>query len=811
MDTFFQDLRYALRTFTRTPGFTAVAIVTLALGIGANSAIFTLVNAVLIERLPFKDPSRLVALWEESARRPGRNNTVGPANYVRWQERAQSFERMSAFIDGRSVLTGSGNPEEVTHQLAVGPLFEVLGVPALHGRTFNDAELTDASINAAVLSHAFWTRRFGADPSIVGRTIILSGNSTTVVGVMPPEVRLLFKSNSQVGKPTDLWLNYPLPAAARTPRGRSISVIARLKPEVTIDQARAEMKTIAANLATEFPAFDTGWTAKVVPLRDELAGELRPALIVLASAVAFVLLIACANVANLLLARGAARHREVAIRSALGAARGRVVRQLLTEALLLGLAGGLAGLFVARWSLDLLIAISPVDVSQLGHVALSYPVLAFTAAMSLLTAVICGLAPALESSRTDVQDALKDGGRQIGGGVRHRRLRQAFVVAEVALAVVLLVGAGLMLRTFESLSSVDAGFDTQHVLTARVSLPGRKYDQPAKTLAFYRDAIGRIAASSVVESVGMISYLPFAGLGAGTNFSIVGQPPQPRGEDFGTDVSVVDNGYFATMRIALKRGRLFTAEEMAQKRDVVIINEALAAQYFPGRDPIGQRVVINMTNPNVPTEIIGIVSNSKFSDLRTNARPASYWPHPQLPYTAMTFAVRTAGDPLGFASAVEAQIHAIDKDQPLSDVRTMDQWVAKSLAQARFTSLILAIFAGVALLLASIGIYGVMSYAVTQRVSEIGVRLALGAERSDILKLIVATGGKMAALGLGIGIVLALALSRTISSLLYNVAGSDPFTLTAVVITLAAVALLASYLPARRASRIAPTEALRYQ
>jgi putative ABC transport system permease protein len=811
MDTFFQDLRYALRTFTGTPGFTAVAIATLALGIGANSAIFTLVNAVLIERLPFKDPSRLVALWEESARRPGRNNTVGPGNYIRWQERATSFERMSAFADGRSVLTGSGDPEEVTHQLAIGPLFEVLGVAALHGRTFNDIELSDDSVNAAVLSHAFWTRRFGADPTIVGRTIVLNGSSTTVVGVMPPDVRLLYKSNSQVGKPTDLWRNFPFPPSARTPRGRSISVIARLKPQVTIEQARAEMKTIAANLATEFPDFDTGWTAKVVPLRDELAGELRPALIVLAGAVAFVLLIACANVANLLLARGAGRQREVAIRTALGAARGRVIRQLLTEAMMLGIAGGLVGLVVARWSLDLLIAISPVDVSQLGHVALSYPVLAFTAVISLLTAVVCGLAPALEGARTDVHDSLKDGGRQIGGGVRHRRLRQAFVVAEVALAVVLLVGAGLMLRTFASLRSVDAGLDTHRVLTARVSLPGRKYNAPTRTLAFYREAVGRLAATSGVESVGVISYLPFAGLGAGTNFSIVGQPPQPRGEAFVTDVSVVDNGYFSTMRIALKRGRLFTAEEMTEKKDVVIVNEALAAQYFRGRDPIGQRVVINMTDPNVPTEIIGIVANSKFLDLRSDARPASYWPHPQLPYTAMTFAVRTAGDPLTFASAVGSQIHAIDKDQPLSDVRTMDQWIAKSLAQARFTSLILAVFAGVALLLAWVGIYGVMSYAVTQRTGEIGVRVALGAERGDILRLIVATGGKLAAIGLGIGVVLALALTRTITSLLYDVASTDPLTLSAVVITLAAVALLASYLPARRASRIAPTEALRYQ
>lgn len=811
MDAFLHDLRYAFRTFSRTPGFTAVAVLTLALGIGANTAIFTLVNAVLIERLPFRDPARLVAIWETSARRPGRSNVVAPANYVRWRERATSFEEMSAFVDGRSVLTGGGDPEEVTHQLSIGPLFAVLGVPALHGRTFDQAELTDPSINATVLSHAFWTRRFGGDPSIVGRTIMLNQLPTTVVGVMPPDVRLLFKSNSQVARPTDLWLNYPLSPAAREPRGRSISVIARLKPDVTLDRARAEMQAIMAGLQKELPQFDTGWSARLVPLREELAGELRPALLVLAGAVAFVLLIACANVANLLLARGAARQREVAIRSALGAARTRVVRQLLTESLLLGLAGGVGGLFVARWSLDVLIAISPVDTSQLGRVALSYPVLAFTGLVSLITAVVCGLAPAIEGARADVQGSLKDWGRQVGGGVRHQRLRQAFVVAEIALAVILLVGAGLMLRTFAALRAIDPGLNTRNVLTARTQLPAKKYAEPQKRLAFYRDALAAIRSIPGVQSAGIISYLPFAGLGAATNFEIVGEPPLPPGEARGTDVSVVDNGYFQTMNLALLRGRLFSPEEMAEQKNVVIVNEALAARFFPGRDPIGQRLVISMTDLDVPTEIVGVVANAKFNDLRAEVRPASFWPHPQLPYTAMTFTVRTAADPLTFAAAVERQIHAIDREQPLSDVRTMDQWIAKTLAQARFTSLILGAFAALALVLASVGIYGVMAYAVTQRTGEIGVRLALGAEPADIVRLIVTTAGRLALVGLGVGLVLAVAMSRSIRALLFNVGSSDPLTMAAVVAILGAVALLAGYLPARRASRIMPTEALRYQ
>jgi putative ABC transport system permease protein len=811
MDNLLQDIRYAMRLCLRTPGFTAVAVVALALGIGANTAIFTIVNAVLIERLPFKDPERLVVIWEESARRPGRSNVVGPANYLRWRERATAFQDMAAFADRRLVLSGNEAPEEVTAQLAIGDVFQVLGVPPLLGRTFTAAEMADPNAGVTVFTHAFWQRRFGSDPAVVGRTIHLNGQPTTVLGVMPPDVRLLMKTNSLVGKPNDVWVPFPLPASARNPRGRSISVIARLNPDVGVAQAQTQMNTIAAGLSAEFPAFDTGWGVRVLPLREELAGDLRPALLMLAGAVAFVLLIACANVANLLLARGAARQREIAIRSALGAARGRVIRQLLTESLVIGFAGGALGLLIAQWSLDAMLALSPIDVTQLGHVRLSNPVLAFTATISLLTAIICGLAPALEGARTDVQESLNDGARQIGAGVRHRRLRNAFVIAEVALAVVLLAGAGLLLRSFSSLRSVNPGLDTSNVLTMRVALPGTKYDQPDKTLRFYEEALRRVASAPGVESAGIISYLPFTGLGAGTNFTIVGQPPPPPGQDNVTDVTVCDNGYLQTMRLPLVKGRPFTEREMREKSNVVIINEALATRYFPGEDPLGKQLVISMTDPNVPTAIIGIVGNAKFNDLRADVRPASYWPHPQLPYTAMTFTVRTAGDPLAVASVVQREIQSVDKDQPVSDVRTMNQWVARSLAQARFSSLLLTLFAALALALASIGIYGVMSYAVGQRTSEIGIRLALGAESRDILGMILGSAMRLAGIGLAIGVVLALVLSRTLSTLLYDTTGTDPVTFAAVVGVLGSVALLASYVPARRASRIPPVDALRYQ
>lgn len=487
------------------------------------------------------------------------------------------------------------------------------------------------------------------------------------------------------------------------------------------------------------------------------------------------------------------------------------MRQLLTESLVLGVAGGALGLVVARWSLDALLALSPVDLTGLGHIGLSYSVLGFTAAVSIVTAAICGLAPAFEGARTEMQESLKDGARQVGASVRQRRLRQMFVVSEVALAVVLLVGAGLMLRSLGSLQRVSPGLDTGNVLTARIALPGRKYDRPEKTLRFFEDATRRAAAMPGVRSAGMISYLPFTTLGAGTNFSIVGQPPAAPGKDLVTNVSVCDNGYFATFRVPLLRGRLFSEREMRERSNVVIINESLAQRYFPGVDPIGQQLIINMTDPNLPTTIVGIVGNSKFTDLRAETQPTTFWPHPQLAYTAMTLTVRTAGDPLMSAAAIEREIHAIDKDQPISDVRSMDQWVARTLAQARFNSLVLAIFAALALLLASIGIYGVISYSVTQRTSEIGIRVALGAQRQDILRLVVGTGMRLAVIGLAVGVALALALSRTVTSLLYETTGTDPATFASVVALLAVVAMLASCLPARRASRVAPVEALRYQ
>ncbi len=811
MDTLIQDIRYAIRMCLRTPGFTAVAVAALALGIGANTAIFTIVNAVLIERLPYRDPGRLVVVWETNVRRPDRPNVISPANFLRWRDRATAFEQMTAFYETTENMTGSGEPEQLVVQAVTPDFFSTLGATPLLGRTFAPDEGPRGHDDFVVLSYQLWQRRFGGDPGIIGRSIQLNGAQTVVIGVMPPDARILLTSGSLVGKQTDLWQPFAFTEGQRQPSGRYMTAIARLKPGATMGEAQVQMNTIASTLTAEWPAFDTGWGVRLAPLRDELAGELRGALLVLTGAVAFVLLIACANVANLLLARGAVRAREIAIRKAIGAPRGRLIRQLLTESLVLGAAGGAAGLLVAQWGVDFLQAISPVDLTTLGHVRMSYPVLGFTATVSILTAAICGFAPAFETSRTDVQESLKEGARQVGSGARNRRLRHAFVVSEIALAVVLLVGAGLMLRSFSTMRGVDPGFSTRNVLTVRVALPRAKYPENAQRTRFFQEAVSRISALPGVEAAGAVSVLPLAGLGSATGFTIVGQPPPAAGQTPVVDVRIADNGYFQSMNVPLVRGRLFTNRELREQANVVIINTTMARQYFGNEDPIGQQVNVDMTDPIIPTTIVGVVGDARYADLVTAARPMVYWPHPQLPFTAMSFTVRTVSDPLALAPAVERAIHSLDEDQPVSDVRTMDQWRAKSLAQTRFSSTLLAVFAAVALLLAAIGIYGVMSYAVSQRTSEIGIRLALGADERAILALIVGNGLRLAAVGLTIGVVLALGLSRAVTTELYGISPADPMTFVGVVVLLGAVAALATYLPARRASRIAPVEALRYQ
>jgi len=807
------DLKYALRLCARTPAFTATAVLALAIGIGASTAIFTVVNAVLIERLPFRDPARLVMVWEESARQPNRPNVASPANYLRWRERQTVFDGLAAMVDVRVNLTGRGAPEEIGVQYVTADFMPLLGVAPIVGRGFSENEFTNGNENVALLSYGLWQRRFGGSADAIGETMRLSGTSCLIVGVMPPGYGLTVREGSLTGKPADVWQPYAMTAAHREPRGRYIMALARLKPGVTLDAAQAQMTAISAGLTAEFPAFDTGWTTRLVPLHQQLAGAFRPALLVLMGAVAFVLLIACANVANLLLARGAARRREIAIRTALGAGRARVMRQLMTESLVLALLGGGLGLLVAQWGVAGLVALSPVDLFH-ERLPLNLTVLAFTSSVSVATALIAGFLPALEASRADMSEAMADGARQAGGGVHTRRLRHAFFVAEVALAVVLLVGGGLMMRSLTALRSVNPGFNADHVLTVRVSLPtgSAAYKDAGARMRFFDSAVERVASLPGVTGAGAISFLPLAGLAAATSFTIAGEPPPPPGQQPVTEVRVCDNGYFTSMQVPLVSGRLFTRPEQHEPRNVAIVNEALVRLYFADRNPLGQRLLVDMTDPVVPTEIVGVVGDVKHADMATPSRPMVYWPSPQLPmYSTKTLTVRTAGDPLALAPAVEAQIRAIDKDQPVADVRTMEQWIGRSLAEARFSSLLLASFALVALLLAAIGIFGVISYTVTQRTPEIGVRLALGALARDIERMIVTDGLRLALGGLAIGVVLALALTRAVTSLLYDTSPTDPLTFAAALAILVGVAALASYLPARRASRITPVQALRYQ
>ncbi|MEK6299565.1 MAG: ABC transporter permease [Acidobacteriota bacterium] len=811
MEALWQDLKYGVRMLAKSPGFTAVAVIALALGIGANTAIFSVVNAVLIRSLPFRSPDQLVMVWENNRPRNRAQNVISAANFLDWRDQNTVFEQMCAIFDNRANLTGVDDPEEIPTQVVEANFFDLLGVNVSLGRAFVPEEGVDGQDNVVVISQSLWKRRFGGDPGLVGKAIKLNGQDFTVVGIAPLDFQFLIKSGSLTGKQAELWMPLTFSPNSRVRRGRFMSAVARIKPGVDLAAAQAEMDGIAANLEKQYVDFNTGWGVNLVPLRTQLVGPIRPALLVLLGAVAFVLLIACANVANLLLARAATRQREIAIRTALGAGRWRVVRQLLTEATVLAGLGGALGLLLALWGVDLLLALSPKDLLGLRDVGLDYRVLGFTFAVSVLTGVLFGLVPALEASRPNLNDSLKEGGRGAVTGGRSHRLRDLFVVAEIALALVLLIGSGLMIRSFARLQSVDPGFDAKNLLTVKLSLPRARYGEDPQCKAFFKQLTERVEALPGVRSVGTVSYLPITAGGAATGFVIEGRPPLPPGQQLVGDVRVVDGGYFHTMGIPLLSGRTFSERELTDESHVVVINETMARDQFPGEDPIGKRVTINMKDVNVPSEIIGVVRDARYVGLDTAVRPMTYWPYPELVYSGMTLVVRTEGEPLGLAEAVRREVLAIDKDQPIADVRTMEAWVSDSVSKTRFSAMLLGVFASVALLLAAVGIFGVMSYAVSERTHEIGVRMALGAQTSNVLALVVKQGMRLALVGVGIGLGAALALTRVMASLLYGVSATDPLTFAAIAVLLSSVALLACYLPARRAAKVDPMIALRYE
>ncbi|HEX8501475.1 MAG TPA: ABC transporter permease [Pyrinomonadaceae bacterium] len=811
MKTLFQDVRYGLRVLAKAPGFTAVAVLAIALGVAANSAIFSVINAVLLEPLPYREPGRLVSLWEMNRARDARQNVLSPANLIDWKEQTDVFEDVAAFTDGRANLTGDGEPEEVIVQQVTPNLFPLLGVEPIKGRGFAPDDAKPGAARTVVLSHGFWLRRFGGDPAVVGKSFNLGGAPATVVGVMPARFQWFIRKGSRTAAPPEMWSPFALSDAYRKRQGRYMSAVARLKDGVTRERAELELNHLARRLEEQYPEFNKGWGAEVVLLRDQFAGPIRPVLWVLLGAVGFLLLIACANVANLLLARGATRQKEIAIRTALGAGRARVVRQLLTESLLLAFTGGGLGLLLAWWGVELLVALSPRDVLDLGGVGLNVPVLLFTLGVSFVTGVVFGVVPAFEASRVSTSESLKEGAKGTTVGKRGGRLRGAFVVAEIALALILLVGAGLMLKSFARLRSVDPGFRADNLLTMRVSLPARKYKEDAQVVAFSRQAAERLAALPGVEAAGAVNYLPFAGPGAATNFKVVGRPDPPPGEEPDTDVRVTDENYFRAMGIPLLRGRMYTPQESAERGRVAVVSQSFAEKYFPGEEVIGRQLLVNMKSEPNPTEVVGVVADIKLQSLDEEPHPTVYWPHAELVYSNMVFVVRTKGDPAALGAAARGAVQSIDADQPVADLRPMTQFLAESVGRARFSATLLGVFALLALVLAGVGVYGVMSYAVAQRTHEIGVRVALGAQTRDVLRLVVGHGMALAGAGLAAGLLGAFALTRLLSSLLFQVSTTDLATYATLTGFLLLVSLAACLVPARRATKVDPMVALRYE
>ncbi len=807
MQSLWKDLRFATRVLWRSPGFSAVALLALVLGIGANTAIFSVVNAVLLRPMPFVDPGRLVSI-RESSPQGEKYNVANPQNVADWQKRNHSFEQISAYFpyDLTMSLTGGGTPEEVPGGYVTRGFLSTLGVHPAMGRDFLTEEELPTAPDVALLSDGFWRRRFGADPHIVGKKLTIRGNPTTVIGVLPagfrfPDVK------------ADIWKLTTLhPETQRQGQGRYLAPIARLRPGVTRSQAQAEMNVIMAQLAREYPDFNRNWGATVIPLRQQFTGDLRTPLLVLLSAVGLVLLIACANVANLMLMRSSSRQREMAIRTSLGATRARIVRQLLAESLLLGIAGGSMGLMLAVWAKDLLLAMLPdsMSVAKVNSVTIDGNVLAFTVALSLGTAVLFGLLPALRASRPDLSDTLKEGGRAVSSSLRRNRMRAALVAGEMAVALVLLIGAGLLIRSFIRLEHVAPGFEPDHILSMRIGLTNPRYRDLKATSSGLDEILHRIAQVPGVVSTGSIQFPPLGGVLPATGFWVAGRPTPNPSEAPVTGVSIVTPGYFPTLGIPLISGRLFTERDQQATPQVTIVSQSLARQQFPNMDPIGQRLFVQWSR-ETPYQIVGVVGDVKHDGLDKEARPTVYFPNAQETQNIATLMIRTGGDPTKLAPVAEQIIHAYDKDQAIANIQPLDMFLSKAVARPRFQSVLLAIFAGLALLLAAIGIFGVMSYSVAQRTHEIGIRVALGAQSDQVLRLVVGQGLLLALIGTAAGLAGAFALTRYLRTLLFNVSPMDWLTFTTLPLVLCAVAVGASYLPARRAMRVDPMQALRYE
>ena len=804
MDSFSQDLRYAIRRILKSPGFTLVSVITLALGIGANSAIFSVVNGVLLKPLPFKDPDRLVGIYHVSE---GRRSTMSGPNFTDVRRLSETLSDAAAISRYRTILTGQGEPVRLNAADVSAGFFDLLGIRPQLGRGFRAEENLPGSAKVVVIADSLWRQNFGRDPQIVGKTITLDGVPREVVGVMP----------EGFAYPTDRVLWTPIehtPGFVSEQRGAwYLTVIGRTKDGVPVERVRAEVLTLGKQLARQYPDANEGVNIEAVPLHEATVGNIRKAVLVLLGAVGFVLLIACANVANLLLARAAARETEMAVRTALGAGRFRLIRQLLTESVILSLVGAGLGLLLAVWSVELLIDLQPQGIPRLNDVRVDSTVITFTLALAVLTGLIFGLVPAFQSTRSRLASTLKEGGR--GALTTHggTRMRGALVIAEMALAVMLLTGAGLLIRSFVRLASVDPGFHVEQALTFELSLPESRYEQEARQIAFFEQLLPRLRSVPGVQDVGAVLSLPLSGSSLVLTFEVAGRPPVPPAQQPAIQVRVATAEYFRTIGIPLERGRMFNDLDREGTQPVVLLTQAAVRQYFPNEDPIGKRITLGWgRGPGTPRaggEVIGVIGDVKNAGLDEADPPQLYLPYRQWPVQSMSVVLKTSIPPASVTDAARREVYAVDDSIPISNLRTLEQIVSRSISQPRFYMTLLAIFASVALLLAAIGIFGVLSYAVSQRTREIGIRMALGARERTVVGLIVRHAMILACAGVVLGVFAAYFLSSTLSTLLYSTTPRDPLTFASVAGLLLLVALFASYIPARRATRVDPIVALR--